>query len=271
MLTDAEFALLARELAQRTGQALDPAHIAGLGARLLPLERREGFSGPSELIAAARANGALWNAIAEAMLVTETRFFRERALMKAIETDVAPMLMRRAGGRALRVWSAGCAGGQEAFSLSIIAERLRDAGLGSMEIVGTDISSRQLDKARSGLYTQFEVQRGLPIRTLITFFEKAGEFWRLSDRLRARVRFEQHNLMREPSALDGPFDLIVCCNVLGGLTEDARAAALDHLAQALAPDGLLATASGDGADSHAAFAPLAGGLYRRDEAWRKAA
>ena len=155
-----------------------------------------------------------------------------------LRKDILPELFARRSGERLRVWCAGCGTGQEAYSLAMILEELRDEGAAGAELYATDFSERLLGKARSGLYTQFEVQRGLPIRKLIAYFEKAGDLWRISDRLRASVRFHNHNLLDPPGAI-GPFDLVLCCNVLSGFDAPTRLATLARLSETMASDGVL--------------------------------
>lgn len=274
MFTDAEFALIAREVKARSGYVLTREMGPSIETRLMTLQRREGLSSLSELISNARNDARMWDAIAEALAVPETRFFRDRAIFAHLRTAILPTLVKaRAAVTPLSIWSAGCSTGQEAYSLAILLEELQREGHAGGEITATDFSERLLEKARAGLFTQFEVQRGLPIRTLITHFEKVSEVWRISDRLRALIKFERHNLLDDPSKL-GRFDLVLCCNVLPGFDADGRRNALDNIAAALAPDGVLITgAEGVLETAPDAFAPLGEnvGVYRRLPDWRRAA
>jgi chemotaxis protein methyltransferase CheR len=141
------------------------------------------------------------------------------------------------------------------------------------EIVATDVSAQILDKARAGLFSQFEVQRGLPIGFLIRHFEKAGDLWRISDRIRARVKFTRHNLLDDPRSLGG-FDIIFCRNVLSGLEASLRGTVLDRVLDQLADDGYLVL--GEGETPAGAGAPLAPagnrvGIFVRNTAARRAA
>lgn len=273
MLSDAEFALIAREVKTRTGAVLSrdlggPAEI-----RLMPLARREGFATVHELIAAARIrpDGALWNGVADALTLSDTRFFRDRAGFEKLRTDLLPSLLSKRGHERVRIWCAGCATGQEAYSLAMIVEEMRNEGLNAaVEIVATDLSERLLDKARSGLYTQFEVQRGLPIRKLIAHFEKAGDLWRISDRLRASVRFENFNLLKHPGAL-GHFDVILLANVLPAFDHETRLAVLGRVTDVLAPDGMLLLGAGETLPEGCDSLQLAGGVATRAGAARVAA
>jgi chemotaxis protein methyltransferase CheR len=247
MLNDAEFALVAREVRARSGAVFSPEVAGPAEIRLTPLARREGFASVNELIAAARIrpDGALWNAITEALAQNETRFFRDKSLFKTLRDDLLPAAMKKRGHERVRVLCAGCSTGQEPYSLAMLIEEMREDGLNpAIEIVGADFSERLLDKARSGLYTQFEVQRGLPIRKLISHFEKAGDLWRISDRLRAAVRFETHNLMKHPSNL-GQFDIIILSHVLGVFAPETRAEIVNRLTDALTPDGALLLGGGE--------------------------
>lgn len=273
MLTDAEFTFLAREVKARTGAVLTREMGAAAVNRLAPLARREGYTSVSEFLNAARIkqDAKLWGPIAEALVQTETRFFRDKPAFERLRTSLLPdIAVRRGIGAPVRVWCAGCGAGQEAYSLAMMLEELRAEGVMG-DLLATDMSERMLDKARVGLYTQFEVQRGLPIRKLIEHFEKAGDLWRISDRLRSKVRFEQHNLLQDPSAL-GQFDIVLCRYVLTQFDPAMRTATLERLAQALAPDGVLVLGETEAYDSTDAFtASGQPGLYLRNALWRRAA
>ena len=247
MLNDAEFALIAREVKQRSGAVLTREMAGAIGIRLQPMARRENFASVPELIAAARirVDGALWGGIADALAQSETRFFRDRQHFAQLNREIIPAALARRGHERVRVWSAGCSTGQEAYSIAMLVDDLRNEGLNpTVEIVATDLSERLLDKARAGLYTQFEVQRGLPIRKLIAHFEKTGDLWRISDRLRASVRFEAQNLMKHPGAL-GKFDIIVLAHVLPHFDQETRLAVLSRMADALHPEGVLMLGGGE--------------------------
>ena len=205
--------------------------------RLSPLARREKLASVSELIALVREQpiGPLARAAIETMTIQETSFFRDRLAFGALEALVLPELA--AGNSRLRIWSAGCGQGQEAYSLAILAAE-NEPGLPAVEILATDISTPALEKAQSGVYSHFEVQRGLPIRRLLTHFEQAEETWRISATLRQRVRWMRLNLIDAFTVQEG-YDLILCRNVVSAFAPDARRAVLSKLAAALAPGGRL--------------------------------
>jgi chemotaxis protein methyltransferase CheR len=247
MLNDAEFALIAREIKARSGALMTRDMAGAAEMRLQPLARREGLASVSEVIAAARIrpDGQLWDAIADALAHSETRFFRDREAFARLGREIIPAALARRGHERARIWCAGVSTGQEAYSVAMIIEELRAEGLNpAIEIIATDISERLIDKARTGLYTQFEVQRGLPIQKLIAHFEKAGDLWRIADRLRSAVRFETHNLMKHPEML-GRFDIILLRHVLPAFDPAMRAEVLTRAADALKPDGVIVLGAGE--------------------------
>ncbi|MGE0740520.1 MAG: protein-glutamate O-methyltransferase CheR [Hyphomonadaceae bacterium] len=273
MLNEAEFALIAREVKTRSGAVL-PRELAGaIETRLQPLARREGFSSVSELLAAARIrpDGALWNSAADALAQSETRFFRDRAQFDALRTEILPAALARRGHERARIWSAACSTGQEAYSVAMLVDDLRLEGMNpAVEILATDLSERLLDKARAGLYTQFEIQRGLPIRRLISHFEKAGDLWRISDRLRASVRFEAFNLMKHPGPL-GQFDIIMLAHVLPSFDAETRAAVIARTLDVLHPEGAIMLGAGEVLPEGCEGLTLENGIARRSNAARRAA
>ncbi|HYD71939.1 MAG TPA: CheR family methyltransferase, partial [Candidatus Binatia bacterium] len=157
MLNDAEVALVAREVKSRSGAVLTREMGGAIAMRLMPLARREGFGSVHELVAAARirADGAIWNAVADFLAQSDTRFFRDRALFKRLREEIVPAALTRRGHERIRVWSAACSTGQEAYSLAMLIEEIREQGLNpACEIVASDFSERLIEKARAGLYTQ---------------------------------------------------------------------------------------------------------------------
>jgi chemotaxis protein methyltransferase CheR len=273
MLAESDFTYIARELKARSGLVLGAGLLAATEARLAPLARREGFASAAEFVTAARMrrDEKLWSAIADALAPAETRFFNTRALFASLRDAILPDLFARKGER-LKIWSAGCATGQEAYSLAMLIEDMKAEGAPGADIAATDMSERLLDKARSGLYTQFEVQRGLPIRKLIAHFEKVSDLWRISDRMRASVRFQQHNLLQDAAGY-GPFDLVLCCNVMGPMEAVTRTGVIERIAAVTAPDGVLLLGQGE-APPEGADAFIAGGASHvlvRNAAWRAAA
>ena len=261
----------------RAGLKVDPEKIYLIESRLAPLARREDFGSIPDMLTALRErkeDRLAW-ALVEAMTLNETSFFRDREVFNYLASDAIPALARRraaAGGGSLRIWSAGCATGQEPYSLAMALDGRRgDLGGVKVELYGSDLSERCMEKAQSGMYTQFEVQRGLPIRALVDHFEKQEEMWQLSPRIRQMVRWRRINLLADLTPL-GQFDVILCRNVCAGLEDAARAKVLDSLSQRLAPDGVLVLGASETAGD-GAFLPMAGlnGLYQPNPAARAAA
>src|SRR5260221_9241969 len=150
-------------------------------SRLAPIARKEGFASISDLLAAIRGRREeplIW-AVVEAMTLAETSFFRDRTPFEQFESELYPALAQARGGAPVKVWSAACSTGQEVYSLAMVAQRMAEANPAvRVELAASDICERALDRAQSGLYSQFEVQRGLPIRLLIQPFQKAEGMWR---------------------------------------------------------------------------------------------
>lgn len=274
-MTPQDRELIAGLCAARAGFNVDASKAYLLETRLTPVARREDYQTLGELMEALRRTRderLIW-AVVEAMAGGESSFFRDGAPFDRFADEILPKLSDRAAGRPIRIWSAACGSGQEIYSLAMLVEEA--GGLapgGRIDLFASDLCERALEKAQSGLYTQFEVQRGLPIRLLVRHFEKDGEMWAVSPRLRQMVRWRRINLLADLSKL-GAFDVIFCRYLLSGATEPARRRILDSLSQALAPGGYLFLGQDEGAEGVAALAPVEGraGLYVRQPAVQVAA
>jgi chemotaxis protein methyltransferase CheR len=267
-LSQADFGYVARELLTRSGIVLPPEKAHLIETRASTIARREGFLSVQELITTARArrDERLISAIADTLINNETQFFRDREPFEFFRAVMTADIAARRPGTRLRIWSAGCASGQEPYSLAILLEEMKTEGrLLDCEIIATDISPRILEKARAGLYSQFEVQRGLPIQFLVRHFEKFGDQWRISDRVRARVKLQAHNILSDAAPL-GKFDIVFCRNVLSSFNDESRAVALGRIAAVLADDGYLVLGKDEtNAGASSAFAQASGraGIYTR--------
>lgn len=274
MLSDADFQYVAREMRARCGALMTRDMNAFIETRLAPLARREGFAAVSEFVTTARTrqSEATWTAITDALIQHESRFFRDRTVFKTLRESVLPDLFaQRGAGLRLKIWSAGCGSGQEPYSLAMMMDAMRAEGAPGADILATDLSERLLEKARTGLFTQFEVQRGLPIRDLIKHFEKSGELWRISDRMRTSVKFQAHNLMQSAEAL-GQFDIIMCRNVINSIDPELRPGVLERLAACAAPGAVLVLGLGEKLPECCdAFIMAQHGLAVRNPEWKKAA
>ena len=259
----------------RSGVVLDSAKTYLIESRLAPVVRREGFQTIEELVTAMRASREerlLW-AVTEALTTAETSFFRDRAPFQQFREEILPALALARDGQPIRVWSAACSTGQEPYSLAMIVDDERSKFPGAkVELFGSDLSERCLEKAQSGLYTQFEIQRGLPIRLLVRHFEKAEEMWLLSPRIRQMVRWRRINLLADLRPL-GQFDVIFCRNVTAGFDPATRHRVLEQLARALPPDGYLVLGADETVgEATQALSPIPGrrGLYGVNPEFRAA-
>ena len=234
---------------------------------MLPVARKRGFDSLSALIGALKADKTelLVTAVVEAMTTNESFFFRDKVPFDNLRTTVLPALQAaRRQSRTLRIWCAAAASGQEPYSLAMALSEMdgRFAGW-QIDVVATDISNSILEKARQGLYSHFEVQRGLPIQLLIKYFSQDGEMWQITPTIRAMVKYRQLNLLSDFSGL-GPFDLIFCRNVLIYFDQQTKVDVLDRLAEVIADDGYLVLGAAETVvgltDSFKVY-PQARGLY----------
>ena len=233
-----DFTYVAELVRREAGVLLTADKSFFLDTRLGPLARREKEAGVDALVARLRTQPtpSRIQAVVEAALIPETRFFRNRTAFQALAASALPDLVKRRGDKRLRILSAGCSTGQEAYSLAILAEEVLSRT--PTEIVAIDYSHRSLEKARAGVYSHFEVQRGLPIRRLLDHFEKIDDNWRAGPKLRQRIVWREANLLGDLSAL-GTFDVVLCRYVLNAFSPQAAGACLDKLEARLAPDGVI--------------------------------
>ncbi len=237
-----DFELIAQLLKERSGLALNKEKAYLLESRLNPVARKWNFAGFDELAQAIRAkkDEALLVDVTEAMTTNESFFFRDQKPFDQFNTIVLPHLLEtRATKRSIRIWSAACSSGQEPYTLAmLLKEQAAKLAGWRVEIVATDLSNEILDKAKEGLYSQFEVQRGLPISLLVKHFTQVGDRWQIDDSLRKMVRFQQLNLLRDFSSL-GYFDVVFCRNVLIYFDTETKTRVLDGIADRLPSDGFL--------------------------------
>ena len=239
-MTDADFNFLRLLLHLRSGLSLSLEKRYLAESRLGILCRRRGIDGIELLVHRLRQGGEaeLENAVVEAMTTNETLFFRDQSPFELFRNVILPeKLASNAATRSLRIWCAAVSTGQEAYSLAMVLDDMAGRLSGwKVQIIGTDISAEVLERARTGIYNQFEIQRGLPIQMLLRHFQQNGDKWQVSERLRAMVELKQHNLL-EPSSHLGQFDVIFCRNVLIYFDVPTKAKVLSALAPRLAPEG----------------------------------
>jgi chemotaxis protein methyltransferase CheR len=247
-ISDSSSRILAGLLEARTGQQLTMNRRWRIETALSALLRERGIASLDELITIlvmGREPG-LSQQVVEALLNNETYFFRDRAPFDLLSRYALPELAkRRHAHKRIRIWSAGCSTGQEVYSLAMLFadDSLQWQGW-TVDILGTDVSTACVDRARNGVYTQFEVQRGLGINQMIKWFEETPDGWRAVEPLRKPLRFQVHNLLEAPPHPSG-FDIVLCRNVLLYLSPDKKALAFERLASAMAEDGWLMLGAGE--------------------------
>jgi len=247
-VTPLEFDYLRRLLKERSGLVLTQDKQYLVESRLMPVARRVGLDNLSTLVHNLKRQDAepLIVEVVEAMMTNETFFFRDRLPFDHIRDTIVPALMQaRAAQKRIRIWCAAASSGQEPYSLAMVLKDmmgLKDMGTSlagwRVDILATDLSAEVLEKAKAGLYSQFEVQRGLPIQLLIKHFTQVGDCWQLSPDIRAMVQFRPFNLLNDFAPL-GTFDVVFCRNVLIYFDQDAKVAVLDRLARQIERDGYL--------------------------------
>jgi chemotaxis protein methyltransferase CheR len=210
-------------------------------SRLLPLARKAGLPGIPELVQRMKGGAsALIAQVVEAMTTNETFFFRDKVPFDHFRDTIMPELLKaRANRKSIRIWCAAGSTGQEPYSLAMCLKEMGAALAGwRVEILATDLSQEVLEKSRAGVYSQFEVQRGLPIQMLLKYFKQNGELWQINPELRAMVQHRTLNLLHDFSQL-GSFDVIFCRNVLIYFDQETKTNIFGRLARIIEPDGFL--------------------------------
>ena len=241
-MTPLDYEYLRKLLKERSGLDLSVDKQYLVESRLVPLARRVNLAGIPELVQKMKGGGAdaLTAEVVEAMTTNETFFFRDKIPFDHMRETILPALTKaRANRRSLRIWSAASSTGQEPYSIAMLLKEYGQALAGwRIEIVATDLSQGVLEKSKAGLFSQFEVQRGLPIQLLVKHFTQVGELWQLNADIRGMVQHRQLNLLHDFSHL-GMFDVIFCRNVLIYFDQDTKAAIFERLVKQLELDGML--------------------------------
>jgi chemotaxis protein methyltransferase CheR len=247
-ISDSSSRILAGLLEARTGQQLTMSRRWRLETALSKLLRERGIATLDELITilVLGMEPSLSQQVVVALLINETYFFRDRSPFDLLKLHALPALAaRRAKTKRIKIWSVGCSTGQEVYSLAMMFAESPDDWRGwTIDILGTDVSTACIDRARNGAYSQFEVQRGLGINQMIQWFEESADGWRAVEALRRPVRFQVHNLL-EPPPHPGGFDIVLCRNVLLYLSPDKKALAFERLTSAMAEDGWFMMGAGE--------------------------
>lgn len=236
-----DFDFLAKLLKDRSGLVLSKDKSYLLESRLMPVARKRGFKGLEELVAQLRKRDeALAADVTDAMTTNESFFFRDTKPFDQFRDIVLPNLLKtRATKKSFRIWCAAASSGQEPYSLAmILKENAAKLAGWRTEIIGTDLSREILQKARAGLYSQFEVQRGLPIQLLVKYFKKRDDQWEIDPAIRAMVQYKEWNLLQDLKAL-GTFDVVFCRNVLIYFDQPTKGMVLDNISKQMTDDGVL--------------------------------
>lgn len=241
-MTPLDYDFLRKFLKERSGLVLSADKQYLVESRLLPVSRKAGLASLAELVSQLRGGnaGQLGTSVVEAMTTNESFFFRDKIPFEHFRETVMPTLMSaRAQSRRIRIWCAATSTGQEPYSLAMSLKEMGSALAGwRIEIVACDISNEVLEKARAGIYSQFEVQRGLPIALLVKYFTQTGDLWQIAPEIRSMVGFRQLNLLLDFSHL-GRFDVVFCRNVLIYFDQATKIDVLDRIAGVTEGDGYL--------------------------------
>jgi chemotaxis protein methyltransferase CheR len=241
-VTPLDYEFLRKLLKERSGLDLSADKQYLVESRLTPLARRVALPGITELVQRMKSGSAeaLVAEVVEAMTTNETFFFRDKIPFDHLREAMVPELLQtRANRRALRIWCAASSTGQEPYSIAMCLKEMGAALSGwRIEIVATDLSHGVLEKSKAGLFSQFEVQRGLPIQLLVKHFTQVGEMWQLNADIRSMVQHRQLNLLQDFAHL-GSFDVIFCRNVLIYFDQETKTGIFERLAKAAEPDGFM--------------------------------
>ncbi len=240
-MTPFDYEYLRKFLKDNSGLDLSSDKQYLIESRLLPVARKVGLPGISELVQKMKSGSSpIISQVVEAMTTNETFFFRDKTPFDHFRDSIMPDIMQaRAGRRSIRIWCAAGSTGQEPYSLAMCLKEMGAALAGwRVEILATDLSLEVIEKSKAGLYSQFEVQRGLPIQLLVKYFKQVGEFWQINADIRAMIQHRQLNLLHDFSQF-GTFDVIFCRNVLIYFDQDTKVNIFRRLAKATEADGFL--------------------------------
>lgn len=268
-MTPDDFAFVCRLVRDRSAVVLEPGKEYLVESRLAPVVRAHNLDSIGALVARLRspAEQVLRTRVVEAMVTTETSFFRDATPFEGLRNVVLPgLIAARASERRLNIWSTACSSGQEAYSVAItIRDHFPDLASWQVSILATDISADILVRARDGLYTQVEANRGLPAAALVKHFRQEGTCWRVSDAVRRAVEFRELNLVR-PWPVMSRMDVIFLRNVMIYFDADTKKAILGRVARLLRPDGYLVLGAAETTlnltDAFRRVDALKGGFYR---------
>lgn len=235
-----DFDFLKNLLLKESGLVVTPEKMYLLESRLLPLAAKKNLDGLVGLISNIRTTNdrSLTYEVVEAMTTNETSFFRDTSPFDRLRDDVMPFLIKNRPSKTLKIWSAACSSGQEPYSIAMILKEMPALTDWRIEIVATDLSREILDQAKKGIYSQFEVQRGLPIKLLVKYFTQNGDKWAVNDLLKKAITFREANLLRDIRGMES-FDIVFCRNVLIYFDLASKTKILSDVKNVLKQDGVL--------------------------------
>jgi chemotaxis protein methyltransferase CheR len=238
-----DFEIFSTIVKQRSGLMLTPDKAYLLESRLFPVARKHNLKSLEDManLLRSKREEALMFDITEAMTTNESFFFRDQKPFALFQKTLLPQfLASRAAKKQIRIWSAAASSGQEAYSLAMIcAEEAAKLHGWKIEIIGTDLSREMITRAKAGIYSQFEVQRGLPVTLLVKYFQQiSGDKWQIKDNMRQMVQFREGNLLTD-FGLSGSFDIVYCRNVLIYFDMPTKTKVLSAISNIMTPDGAL--------------------------------
>ncbi len=238
-----DYAYLRQVVHAYSQNVLDPSRDYLFDSRLSRVLRAQGMTHLGELVQflRGRRNPELERTVAEAMTINETSFFRDGRPFELLKTELLPYLIQaRQTSRRLRFWSAACSTGQEGYSIAmLLKESFPQCDSWSIRIEGTDITSEVVDRAQSGTYHRIEMNRGLPARLMVRYFDHVGEDWVAKHEIRQMCNFRKANLCVPPLPFSESFDVIFLRNVMLYFSQETRKTLLAGIHRLLAPDGIL--------------------------------
>ncbi len=273
-----DFELFSTLVKQRSGLVLTADKAYLLESRLFPVARKHNIKSLEDMaqVLRARREETLMFDITEAMTTNESFFFRDQKPFTLFQKNLLPRLLKaRADKKVIRIWSSAASSGQEAYSIAMICveEAIKLQGW-KVEIIGTDISREMIARAKSGIYSQFEVQRGLPVTHLVRYFQQiSGDKWQIKDNIRQMVQFREGNLLND-FGVDGHFDIVFCRNVLIYFDLPTKTRVLNDISGMMPQDGFLVLGGAEtvlGVSDHFKIVSGEHGLYVRSEFDYKAA
>jgi chemotaxis protein methyltransferase CheR len=277
-MTPRDFDYLRTLLKSASGLVLTDDKQYLIESRLLPVAKKLKYETIDAMVAELRRSEAtsLKNQIVEAMTINESFFFRDKTPFDNFENIMLPKLLEaKKAQKHLRIWSAAASTGQEAYSLSMIMQEYAAELEGwRIEIIGTDLCSEALEKAKAGLYSQFEVQRGMPVKYLVKNFKQVGSMWQVNSKIKSSVQYRQFNLLNSFNLL-GRFDIIFCRNVLIYFDKETKSDIIERMGKQTNPNCYLVLGASEtlvGLNDSFGTVTDARGLYQiKDQAGSKPA